>query len=92
MQWILSVFAIRYNRKAGLFGHVWLDRFKSFILCTDAQRLKAHRYIIQNPVMAGLVGHFAEYGFSASRLILEGDFSLIERPPLFIYNMYLGLA
>lgn len=89
MQWILSVFAVKYNRKFGFFGHVWLDRFKSFILFTDAQRFKAHRYISQNPVVAGIAKHHAEYQFSASRMILEGDFSLIEKPPQFIYSIYL---
>jgi putative transposase len=29
MQWILSVFAIKYNKAFNFIGHVWYDRFKS---------------------------------------------------------------
>lgn len=32
MQWILSVFALRYNKKYGTKGHVWGNRFHSSII------------------------------------------------------------
>ena len=32
MQWFLGVFALRYNKTLGRKGHVWYDRFKSWIL------------------------------------------------------------
>lgn len=32
MQWILSVFAMAYNKKYGLTGHVWGERFFSRIV------------------------------------------------------------
>ncbi len=88
MQWLLSVFAIRFNKHFGLVGHVWLDRFKSFVLFTDAQRMKAHEYILFNPVAAGLVKRPADYNYSAAHLILSGDFSFLEKPPLPILKIY----
>jgi REP element-mobilizing transposase RayT len=88
MQWLLSVFAIRFNKHFGLVGHVWLDRFKSFILFTDAQRMKAHIYILFNPVAAGLVKQPTNYRYSAAHLILSGDFSFLEKPPPKILELY----
>lgn len=88
MQWLLSVFALRFNRRFGLVGHVWMDRFKSFILHTDAQRMKAHAYIANNPVSAGLVRLPSHYSHSAARFILAGDFSIIEKPPLDLLEFY----
>jgi len=91
MQWLLSVFALRFNRHFGLIGHVWMDRFKSFILFTDAQRMKAHAYIANNPVSAGLVHCPYHYAFSAAKFILAGDFSIIERPPQELLEFYRSL-
>ncbi|MCX7774684.1 MAG: transposase [Rectinemataceae bacterium] len=91
MQWILSVFAQHYNRIHNLFGHVWCGRFKSYILHTDQQRLKAHAYIARNPVAAKMVPSICSYQYSAVSLILAGDFSLVERPPTEILLMYHAL-
>ncbi|MDH7483775.1 MAG: transposase [Spirochaetales bacterium] len=88
MQWILAVFAQHYNRIHNLFGHVWCGRFKSFILRTDQQRLKAHAYIARNPVAANMVPLARCYQYSAVSLILAGDFNLVEQPPTEILLMY----
>jgi len=55
MQWILSVFAMAYNRKKGITGHVWGCRFYSRILESLGELLKAFEYIDNNPVKAGQV-------------------------------------
>ena len=55
MQWILSVFAIRYNKMFKLKGHVWYDRFKSKIIDKVNHFIDAFRYITNNPVKAELV-------------------------------------
>lgn len=61
MQWILSVFAMRFNRRFGLCGHVWYDRFKSIVVRTVAQYARAYSYIRNNPVAAGIVLRAREY-------------------------------
>ena len=44
MQWVLSVFAQKYNKTFGLKGHVWYDRFKSKIIVSFKQYLNTYIY------------------------------------------------
>jgi len=52
MQWIMSVFAMAYNRIHGLVGHVWGSRFFSRIIAGLPEFLRIFRYIDDNPVEA----------------------------------------
>ena len=55
MQWILSVFAMLWNRKHNLTGHVWGERFFSRIIAGTIDFLRTFFYIDENPVYAQLV-------------------------------------
>ena len=55
MQWILSNFAMRYNKRLGIHGHVWQGRFFSKILRTIKHFRDAIEYVLNNPVKAKLV-------------------------------------
>ena len=55
MRWLLGVFAQAYNRKVGITGHFWGDRFHSRILDGLGQIALAFGYIDENPSKAGLV-------------------------------------
>lgn len=55
MQWILSVFAMAYNRVFGYTGHVWGCRFFSRIMASFQQFVKIFEYIDRNPVEANQV-------------------------------------
>ena len=72
MQWILSVFAIRYNRMCGVTGHVWYDRFKSSVLGSLRQFIRAYHYIVNNPVRAGIVETADEYHYGGLWCLLDG--------------------
>ncbi len=52
MQWIMSVFAMAYNRQHALTGHVWGERFFSRILDSFNDLIRTFRYIDQNPIQA----------------------------------------
>jgi putative transposase len=54
MQWLLGVFAQLWNKKHGLSGHLWGDRFFSRIISGILDFLKVFSYIDQNPVVSGL--------------------------------------
>lgn len=54
MQWILSVFALIYNKQTGRSGHFWGERFYSIILNSLQQYIRVYQYISNNPVKAGL--------------------------------------
>ncbi len=55
MQWIMSVFAMAYNRIFGYTGHVWGERFFSRILSGFRELLAVFAYIDNNPVQASLI-------------------------------------
>lgn len=54
-----------YNWKYKRTGHLFQDRFKSEPVNDDAYFLAVLRYILQNPVKAGLCGHPADYRWSS---------------------------
>lgn len=64
MQWVMSVFAMAYNRIHGLVGHVWGERFYSCIVSGLRDFLRIYKYIDDNPVKAGQVdyGWYWPYG------------------------------
>jgi putative transposase len=63
MQWILSVFAMTWNRRHKLWGHVWGERFFSRIILGIVDFLRVFIYIDENPVQAQLVNHPCEWQF-----------------------------
>lgn len=50
MKWIMQVFAMRYNRRLGISGHVWGDRFFSRIIVDREDFKRTFEYINDNPV------------------------------------------
>ena len=81
MQWILSVFAMRYNYKHHLKGHVWYDRFKSKIIESEKEIEIVFKSISQKPVEAKLIEKVSEYKYCGISLIIKGIFDLIKKPP-----------
>ena len=92
MQWILSVFAILYNKYYGWIGHVWYDRFKSKILHGLGDFLRAFRYIAENPVRAGMVRYPWSYEFNGVTYLRNRDFQIIDEPPAFLNLMESSLC
>ena len=80
MQWILSKFAVKYNKFMGYHGHVWYDRFKSKIIRTYSQFLKVFEYISNNPVKAGMVRNAEDYFYSGITFIKNKVYEIINPP------------
>ncbi len=80
MQWILSVFAKKYNRLMGLKGHVWCDRFASKIIKTVKQYINTFRYILKNPVKARIVRDTTEYPHSSGYCIRRFLHDIVDPP------------
>lgn len=76
MQWILSVFALKYNRICGIKGHVWYDRFHSVILNDIFQYLDTYIYVMRNPVKAGIVKKPDDYHYNGITFMLKGMMDL----------------
>lgn len=80
MQWILGVFAMLYNRKNGLTGHLWQGRFFSRIINSIKDLCETNEYIDDNPVQVGLVRHQAEWSFGGIADRLLGCFGILDPP------------
>jgi putative transposase len=52
MRWIMSVFAMAYNKIRGFTGQVWGSRFFSRIIASLREFMQVFEYIDENPVKA----------------------------------------
>ena len=67
MQWLLTSHVRRYHKHYGSSGHVWQGRFKSFPVQRDEHLITVIRYVLQNPVRAGLANTTREWPWSSLR-------------------------
>ena len=80
MQWILSKFAVRFNKHYNFKGHVWYDRFKSIIIETLKQFIRVNEYIDNNPVKAGIVKKTEDYYYCGITFLKNKIFGVIDPP------------
>jgi len=81
MQWIMSVFAMAWNRLRGLTGHVWGERFFSRVIASASVFAQVFQYISLNPVQAGLVRSPEEWPYSALWHFAKGWRHIVGDPP-----------
>ena len=55
----------KVNRRHGLSGHVFQDRFKAILVQKEAYLLELSRYVVLNPVRAGMVDDAADWPWSS---------------------------
>lgn len=67
MRQLNSVYTQAFNRRHGRVGHVLQGRFKSIVVDRDAYLLELCRYIVLNPVRAGMVKEPGKYPWSSFR-------------------------
>ena len=88
MQWVLSVFAIQFNKKFNRKGHVWYDRFKSNIIDSIEYLRTVFDYISQNPVKAKLAKTIFSYRYSGIYHIMQGKHHLVEKPSKLLLELF----
>jgi len=54
-EWLNGVYAREHNIRHGRRGHLWRERFASWIVRDELHRARTAEYILDNPVRAGLV-------------------------------------
>ena len=81
MQWILGVFASRYNKLNNLKGHVWYDRFKSKIIHSLLQFVRTFVYIVENPLKAGIAKHLFDYPYNCLTMMQQMRYKQLFTPP-----------
>jgi REP element-mobilizing transposase RayT len=67
MQSLKTSFAQHYNRRYGTVGHVFEGRYRSDLVRRDSHLVEAARYIVLNPVRAGLCRRPEEWAWSSYR-------------------------
>ncbi|MGC8492558.1 MAG: REP-associated tyrosine transposase [Syntrophobacteraceae bacterium] len=67
MRHINGVYTQRFNRTHSRVGHLFQGRFKSVVVDRDAYLLELCRYVVLNPVRAGMVECPEEYVWSSYR-------------------------
>ena len=77
MQWLLTSHVRRYHKHYGSSGHIWQGRFKSFAVQRDEHLITTLRYVLQNPVRAGLSETVHEWPWSSARRR-----QLVDRSPV----------
>ena len=67
MRQLNGVYSQAFNRNHGLVGHVFQGRFKSILVEKESYLLELSRYIVLNPVRAGMVDSAAQWPWSSCR-------------------------
>jgi putative transposase len=88
MQWILSVFAMKWNRLHGVKGHVWGERFFSRIIKGIEDFLNVFLYIDKNPVMAHLVKDAWDWKYGGIFHHRMGIADIVEMAETFILDIF----
>ena len=55
MRQLNGVYTVRFNRRYGRVGHLFQGRYKGILVDKSAYLLELNRYIVLNPVRAGMV-------------------------------------
>ena len=67
MQWLNGTASRATNQRHGRSAHLFRNRFSSALIETDAHLVAACRYVVLNPVRAGLCAHPDEWPWSSYR-------------------------
>ncbi|QAA75866.1 MAG: hypothetical protein BIP78_0098 [Candidatus Bipolaricaulis sibiricus] len=67
MRQLNGVYTQAFNRRHGRVGHVLQGRFKAIVVEKDSHLLEVARYVVLNPVRAGMVRHPRQWRWSSYR-------------------------
>jgi hypothetical protein len=65
MQQLNSRYSQAFNRRHRRVGHLFQGRFKGILVERESHLLELVRYVVLNPVRAGMVGAPAQYQWSS---------------------------
>jgi putative transposase len=67
MRQLNGVYTQRFNRRHGRVGHVFQGRYKAIIVQKESYLLELARYVVLNPVRAGMVRTPDQWPWSSYR-------------------------
>lgn len=65
MRQLNGVYTQRFNRRHGRVGHVFQGRYKAILVDRDSYLLELCRYVVLNPIRAGMVKKIERYAWSS---------------------------
>ena len=86
MRQLNGVYTQRFNRRHGRVGHVFQGRFKAIVVDRDSYLLELCRYVVLNPIRAGVIKKIERYAWSSYPATL----GLAERPAWLETDWVLG--
>lgn len=86
MRHLNGVYTQRFNRRHNRVGHIYQGRFKSIFVEQESYLLELCRYVVLNPVRAGIVKHPGNYKWSS----YKGTVGLIKAVPFLTVDWILG--
>ena len=88
MQWIMSVFAMAWNRIHRLTGHVWGGRFFSQVVESLREFVQIFGHIDQEPVKAGLADHPQDWRFGGLWHRRTGQRGILGKPSWLVEMLF----
>ena len=67
MHWLNGIYAARFNRRYGRRGHLFENRFSARVMRSEEHWQKSCRYVLENPVKAGLCEFARDWPWSGGR-------------------------
>jgi putative transposase len=71
MRQLNGIYSQRVNRRHSLVGHVFQGRYKAVLVQKEAHLLELSRYIVLNPLRAGMVTSHADWHWSSHHFMLD---------------------
>jgi REP element-mobilizing transposase RayT len=84
MQHINGIYSQDANRRRGRAGHTFEARFHSLVVQRERYLKRSCRYVVRNPIQAGLVEHAADWPWSTYRATAG-----LEEAPRWLYTDWL---
>ncbi len=76
MREVNGTYSQSFNRRYGRVGHVLQGRYKAILVDKDAYLTELQRYIVLNPVRAGLCGGAGDWRWSSYPAVLSLNFQV----------------
>jgi len=77
MHCVNQSYALRFNIKYEMVGHLWQNRYKNFVIQKDDYVINAISYVEYNPVRAGLVLRLEDWPWSSYRSRVLGAHDIV---------------
>ena len=78
-------YTLYYNQRYHRIGTIYGGRYKSYLITEPHKFFSTVRYIVRNPLKAGLVDSLLRYRWSGHEAVLQGASRLIDRKALLLH-------